>query len=84
MAKRIIHEGTNTFHAHCDQCGCVFDYERVDVRHDYVHSRDCVSCLSCGHSLTHFGASGTRWRPLRIAGRDHGNWCKVSTLSGMG
>jgi hypothetical protein len=81
MAKTIIKPGTNKFHARCDQCGCRFDYEREDVRHDYVHSRDVVSCPSCGHSLVHLGASGTRWPwDMEIAGGRRGDWFKAPSL----
>ena len=78
MARTIIEQGIDQFHAHCDQCGCVFNYERADVRHDFVHSRDYVSCPSCGHALSHFGVSGTRWWPMKIAGSKRGDWLRQS------
>ena len=59
--KRIVHEGSKSYRAHCSECGAVFTYEREDVHRDYVHGGERVSCPCCGTGLRHFGASGTRW-----------------------
>jgi DNA-directed RNA polymerase subunit RPC12/RpoP len=61
MAKTIIHQGTDTYHGHCPECGTDFTYERVDVRHNYAHGGEEVGCPHCGHACRHLGASGTRW-----------------------
>jgi DNA-directed RNA polymerase subunit RPC12/RpoP len=61
MAKRIIHKGTDTFHAHCGECGCEFTYDRGDITNDYVHGGKRVSCPHCGNSIMHLGEGGTSW-----------------------
>lgn len=71
MAKRIISDGTDTYRATCDECGCVFTYERGDVHHNYMHSADHVSCPQCGHGCRHLGAQGSPAR--RTWGR--GGYC---------
>jgi hypothetical protein len=59
--KKIIRQGVQRYHANCSECGATFSYEREDVHHNYARGGDYVSCPCCGHSCSHFGASGTRW-----------------------
>jgi hypothetical protein len=74
MATKIITPGTDRYCATCTECGCRFSYERSDVHHNYVYGGERVSCPHCGHSLHHFGASGTRWpNPYRRQ-----DWCRAS------
>ena len=60
MAKKIIREGSTTFHMDCPECGTYFTYESEDVRHNYVRGGEWVTCPFCAHACRHFGASA-RW-----------------------
>lgn len=59
--KQIVREGAKRFKGHCGECGCRFTYEREDVHRNYAVGHDQVSCPGCGHSVYHFGESGSRW-----------------------
>lgn len=56
MSKRVISAGDDVYRATCSECGCVFTYEREDVRHNYVSGGERVSCPHCGHDCGHYGA----------------------------
>ena len=61
MATEILKKGRDAYHGHCGECGCEFTYERDDVKTNYAHGGERVSCPHCGYSIHHFGESGTRW-----------------------
>jgi DNA-directed RNA polymerase subunit RPC12/RpoP len=61
MATKILSPGTDRYSATCHECGCRFTYERSDVHRNYAQGGERVSCPHCGHSMHHFGASGTVW-----------------------
>lgn len=64
MAIKIIKEGTKerkAYRAECQECGCIFEYHKEDIRTDYkqefnsyplekVHYVDCPQCHNeCRH-----------------------------------
>lgn len=61
MAKKIIEQGSTTFHATCSECATRFSYEPEDVYHNYVLGGDRVSCPHCGHDCRHFGNGMKGW-----------------------
>lgn len=59
MTKRILEEGSTTFHARCTECGTHFSYELEDVGHNYMLGGDWVSCPKCHRGCRHYGQM--RW-----------------------
>lgn len=47
MTKRIISNGTVTYSATCNECGCRFTYEHSDVHTNYLRGGGWVDCPRC-------------------------------------